>query len=205
MSKPALLLVGAGGHARACIDVIEQEGRYAIAGLVGMPDEVGGVVLGYPVLGGDADLPSLRERCPNALVTLGQIQSPEPRIRLFSLLERLGYALPSVVSPVGHVSRHASLGPGSIVMHGAIVNAGARVARNCILNSRALVEHDAVIEDHCHISTGVLVNGGARVGAGSFVGSGSVLREGITLGERCLVGMGLAVRKSHPAQSRIIQ
>jgi sugar O-acyltransferase (sialic acid O-acetyltransferase NeuD family) len=205
MSQPAILLVGAGGHARACIDVIEQEGRYAIAGLVGMPDEVGEIVLGYPVLGGDDDLPYLRERCPNALVTLGQILSPEPRIKLYSLLERLGFALPIVVSPMGHVSRHASLGPGCIVMHGAIVNAGARVGRNCILNSRALVEHDAVIDDHCHISTGVLVNGGAQVGAGSFVGSGSVLKEGITLGERCMVGMGLAVRKSHPAQSRIIQ
>jgi N,N'-diacetyllegionaminate synthase len=42
------------------------------------------------------------------------------------------------------------------------------------------------------------VNGGARVGAGSFVGSGSVLREGVALGERCLVGMGLAVRKEPP-------
>lgn len=205
MSQPLILLVGAGGHARACIDVIEQEGRFAIAGLVGMPDEIGGDVLGYPVLGSDADLPALHERSPNALVTLGQIQSPEPRIQLYSLLERLGYALPTVVSPFGHVSPHANLGAGSIVMHGAIVNAGARVGRNCILNSRALVEHDAVVEDHCHISTGVLVNGGARVGEGSFVGSGSVLKEGITLGERCLVGMGLAVRKMHPAHSRIIQ
>jgi len=205
MNQPAILLVGAGGHTRACIEVIEQEGRYAIAGLVGMPVEVGETVLGYPVLGGDAELPALRERCSNALITLGQIQSPEARIRLFSLLERLCFSLPVVVSPRGHVSRHASLGPGSIVMHGAIVNACARVGRNCILNSRALVEHDAVIEDHCHISTGALVNGGARVGAGSFVGSGSVLREGIALGERSLVGMGLVVRKSHPAQSRIIR
>ncbi|MBL8441109.1 MAG: NeuD/PglB/VioB family sugar acetyltransferase [Betaproteobacteria bacterium] len=204
MSQPLILLVGAGGHARACIDVIEQEGRFAIAGLVGMPDEVGGDVLGYPVLGSDADLPALHERCHNALVTLGQIHSPEPRIQLFFVLERLGFTLPTVVSPFGHVSHHANLGAGSIVMHGAIVNAGARIGRNCILNSRTLVEHDAVIQDHCHLSTGSVVNGSARIGSGSFLGSGSVLREGIALGERCLVGMGLAVRKSHPAHSRIL-
>ena len=29
MSKLPILLIGAGGHARACIDVIEQEGRFA--------------------------------------------------------------------------------------------------------------------------------------------------------------------------------
>jgi hypothetical protein len=112
MNQPAILLVGAGGHARACIDVIEKEGRYVIAGLVGMPDEVGGAVLGYPILGGDAELPALRERCHNALITLGQIQSPEPRIRLFSLLERLGYTLPAVVSPRAHVSRPRQPGAG---------------------------------------------------------------------------------------------
>ena len=31
----AMLLLGAGGHARACIDVIELEGRFSVAGLVG--------------------------------------------------------------------------------------------------------------------------------------------------------------------------
>ena len=41
MSMSAVLLVGAGGHARACIDVIETEGRFKIAGLVGRSEEVG--------------------------------------------------------------------------------------------------------------------------------------------------------------------
>lgn len=205
MSLPLILLVGAGGHARSCIDVIEQEGRYAIAGLIGMAQEVGETVLGYPVLGEDAGLPALRSRYPNALVTLGQIETPEPRIRLFASLEQLGFNLPTIVSPKSHVSRHATVAAGSIVMHGAIINAGALVGRNCILNSQSLIEHDTVIEDHCHISTGALVNGGVTVGAGCFIGSGSVLREGIQLGERCLVGMGLSVRKSHASQSRITQ
>lgn len=200
-----LLLVGAGGHARACIDVIEESRRYAIAGVVGRPEEVGQSVLGYPVLGSDAELSALKATCPNALITVGQIKSPDLRIRLYELLTGLGFHLPSIVSPHAHVSRHATLGAGSIVMHGAIVNAGTTVGQNCIINSQALIEHDASIGDHCHISTGVRVNGGTQIGAGSFIGSGSILREGIHLGERCLVGMGLAVRTSHPAASRIIQ
>jgi len=200
-----LLLVGAGGHTRACIDVIEQTGRYAISGVVRHIEEVGQEVLGYRVLGSDADLAALKAANPNALITVGQIKSPDLRIRLFELLTSLGFNLPSIVSPNAHVSRHATLGQGSIVMHGAIVNAGAHVGQNCIINSQALIEHDAVIGDHCHISTGARVNGGIKIGAGSFIGSGSILREGIQLGERCLVGMGLAVRRSHPAASRIIQ
>ena len=34
MSQPEILLIGAGGHCRACIDVIRAEGRFAIAGVV---------------------------------------------------------------------------------------------------------------------------------------------------------------------------
>ena len=37
-TKFELLLIGAGGHCRSCIDVIEQEGRFRIAGVV---DKVG--------------------------------------------------------------------------------------------------------------------------------------------------------------------
>jgi hypothetical protein len=40
MNKPGVILIGAGGHAHACIDVIEQQGHYHIAGLVGIQKEM---------------------------------------------------------------------------------------------------------------------------------------------------------------------
>lgn len=190
MTLEPILLVGAGGHTKACIDVIEQEGRFSVIGLVGQESEVDSKILGYPVLGTDAELPVLLSKSRNALVTVGQIKSPEPRMRLFMLLEQNGFNLPAIISPMAYVSSHATIGTGSIVMHGAIVNAGAVVGRNCILNSKALVEHDAVVSDHCHISTGAIVNGAVNIGAGTFVGSGSVIRQCLNIGERCIIGMG---------------
>ena len=56
MSKPRLILIGAGGHAKACIDVIEQHGGYQIAGLVGRPNEMHAQHLGYAVIATDNDL-----------------------------------------------------------------------------------------------------------------------------------------------------
>ena len=75
-------------------------------------------------------------------------------------------SFPCSSRPHAHVSRHATLGAGTIVMHGAVVNAGAVVGRNCIINSQSLVEHDAVIGDHCHIATAAAINSGVRIGAG---------------------------------------
>jgi len=182
-----LLLIGAGGHCRSCIDVIEQEGRFEIAGIVDKGGEAEcsklkaqsqkntavaeTEVLGYPIIGTDDDLPELRKKYCHALVTVGQIKSPDVRIRLHQLLLSLGFELPTIISPLAYVSRHAKIGQGTVIMHHALVNAGAVVGENCIINTKALVEHDAVIEDHCHIATGAVVNGGVVVQGCTFVGS----------------------------------
>ena len=202
MDKPSIILIGAGGHACACIDVIEQQGQFVIAGLVGRQNEVGLKHLGYSVIAADDDLVNLAKIYQYAFIAVGQIQSPDARIRLYQQAVQLGFQLPTVISPSAYVSCHALIGAGTIVMHGAIVNAGAKVGNNCIINTRALIEHDVTIEDYCHISTSAIFNGGANAGTGCFVGSGSVIKEGVSLGSNCVVGMGLSVRRNLLANTK---
>lgn len=204
MIEPNLILIGAGGHSHACIDVIETLDTFRIAGLIGTEEEVQRECLGYDILGTDDDLAKLANRYRHALITVGQIESSLVRQRLYMQALEFGFEFPAIISPTAHVSRHASVGDGSIVMHGAIVNAGARVGENCIVNSNALIEHDATVGDHCHISTGAIVNGEVIIGLGSFVGSGSVIKQGITIGSLCVIGMGLSVRHDHVENSKIV-
>ena len=204
MSKPSVILIGAGGHAHACIDVIEHQGQYQIAGLVGMQEELHTQHLGYAVIATDAELPQLVKDYQYAFIAVGQVGSPDRRICLYQQAIQLGFSLPDIIAPTAHVSRHATIGKGTVVMHGAIINAGARVGNNCIVNTRALVEHDTIVEDHCHISTGVILNGSVCIGAGSFVGSGCVIKDGIMLGKSCLIGMGLCVRHNQADNTRFV-
>ena len=204
MSKPSIILIGAGGHAGACIDIIEHSGLFEIAGLIGTDLELQQKCMGYSVIATDTDLPRLAEQYQYALITVGQIKSPIVRQRLYEQVLALGFKLPAIISPTAHVSRHAVVEGSSIVMHGAIVNAGAKVGNNCIINTSALIEHDSIVADHCHISTGAIVNGTANIGLGSFVGSGSIIKQGITLGSNCVVGMGIAVRHHHAENSQIL-
>ena len=190
--KP-VLLIGCGGHARSLIELIESAADWSIHGLVGLPEQVGSSLLGYQVIGCDADLPALRAECPAAVLAIGQLPDPSPRQRVAAELELLDFQLPVLISPHAVVSRHAQLGPGTTVGHGVIVNAAAAVGAYCILNSRALIEHDAHIGDYCHISTGVLVNGGVRLGSSSFIGSGTMLREGLELPPHTVIGAGRRV------------
>lgn len=188
-----LLLVGGGGHCRSCIDVIETEGQYQVRGIVQPVSDETDRIFGYPVVGSDEDLPCLLQETPQALVTVGQIRSPEIRIHLYELIKKSGGKLPRIVSPFAYCSKYAELHEGAIVMHGAIVNAGANIGANCIINSQALIEHDVIVADHCHISTGARVNGGVTIGKGSFIGSGAILKEGVVIGENVIIGAGQVV------------
>jgi len=190
----SILLIGAGGHCKACIDVIEQIGEWQIAGIVDRKDSGVDEVLGYPVIGCDDDLAELRKRYDYAFVTVGQISSAELKIKLFNQIKLLDFKQPGLVSPLAHVSKHAVLGEGTIVMHYAMVNAAAKVGANCIINNKALIEHDAVIESHSHISTGATINGGVRVGEQSFIGSHTTTKQAIIIPPNSFIKAGIVVK-----------
>ncbi len=194
----SLLLIGGGGHCHSCIDVIEATGLYHIEGVV-QPTPSLGLVLGHPIVGSDYDLPRLLKTTPLALVTVGQLTSPSPRIRLFDIVKTHEAELPIIISPKAHCSTHAVVGQGSIIMHGAIVNAGATIGVNSIINSQALIEHDSLVGPHCHISTGARVNGNVSIGRGSFIGSGVVVKEGVSIGDNVVIAAGQTVLRDVPS------
>lgn len=173
-----IILVGGGGHCHSVIDVIEQQGKYSIYGVVDVPEKQGTTVLDYPVVGTDDDLPRLIKNCPNAIITLGHIKSNTLRVELYKAVTALGFNLPVIISPLAYVSRHAQIADGTVVMHHALINANARIGHNCIINSKALVEHDAIIGNHCHIATAAVVNGGVEIGDNTFIGSNSITVQG---------------------------
>jgi sugar O-acyltransferase (sialic acid O-acetyltransferase NeuD family) len=194
--KKDLIIVGAGGHALSCIDVIEQQRKFSIAGLVGLENEIGSIVNGYKVIATDSELPELAKIYPSALISVGQIKNVGVRITLFQKCAQAGFSMATVISPTAYVSPYAQIGEGSIIMHGAIINSSAKIGNNCIINSRSLIEHGSIVGDNTHISTGVIVNGDVTIGANCFIGSGSIVKESISIGSECLIGMGQIIRKN---------
>jgi len=172
-----IILVGGGGHCKSVIDVIEQESKYKITGIIDKKELIGKDVLGYKIIGCDDDLVNLKERFSHAIITIGQIKSNEIRVKLFKLLKELGFHMPSIISPLAYVSRHAFVDEGTVIMHHALINPHAKIGKNCIINSKALIEHDATVEDNCHISTASVINGATIVKENTFYGSNSTSKE----------------------------
>lgn len=176
-----ILLIGGGGHCKAVIDVIEQESKYTIAGIIDTKEKIGQRVFDYEIIGSDNELEELFKRYQYACITVGQIKSPVPRQNLFNQLKKIGYTLPTIISPFAYVSKYSTVGEGTIIMHHSLINANAKIGSNCIINTKALVEHDSIVEDDCHISTAAVINGGVKVKKGSFMGSNSTSKEAIEI------------------------
>lgn len=190
-----IYLVGAGGHCKSCIDVIETSGVYKIGGLFDLKKNQGQKIGNYEVLGGDEDIRRYVKADHEFLLTMGQIKSPELRIKTAQLLRELNAVCATIISPRAYVSKTAKIGLGTIVMHDAIINSYAQVGEHCILNTRSLVEHDATIENFCHISTGAILNGNVYVKQKSFIGSLSVLQEGLVVPEGSILSAGIFHKK----------
>jgi sugar O-acyltransferase (sialic acid O-acetyltransferase NeuD family) len=201
MSKTEIILIGAGGHAKSCIDVIEHQDKFKIAGLIGKKEELGRKVCGYTIFGVDNDLPELFKKYTNAHISIGQIET-DKRNNIYNQILNLGFSLPTIISPNAYVSDHADIGNGNIVMHGVIINAGVKIGNNCIINTNALIEHDVQIDDGCHISTNSILNGNVKIGTGSFIGSSACIKNNISIGRNCIIGMGLSVRQDVDDKSR---
>ena len=188
-----LILIGGGGHCKSVIDVAESAG-YTILGILDRSIPVGATVLGYKVLGNDDLIEPYLDKA-EFIVTVGQIKSPAIRIRLNKMVIDAGGKLATVIAPTAHVSKYATIGEGTVVMHQAVVNAGVQIGMGCIVNTFANIEHDVKLGNFCHVSTGAMVNGEAEIGEGTFIGSQSVVNQCVKVCNMTVVASGSVVHK----------
>ena len=189
-----IILIGGGSHCKSVIDVIEQEAKYEIAGIIDKPQLLGSKVLGYPIIGSDSDLNNLSNQYKFAIITVGQIKSPLLRVNLYEQTIKANFTLPTIISPNAYVSKHSKIGNGTVIMHNAIINANTFIGDNCIINSKVLVEHDCKISNHCHISTNATINGGVEIGSKCFIGSNVTTKDNIKIKENSFIKAGSVVK-----------
>ena len=97
----------------------------------------------------------------------------------------------AVVSALG-----VTVGEGSVIAAGAVVNPGATVGKHCIINTNAVVEHDCTLGDYVHISVAAALGGTVAVGDSTWVGIGSAVRNNLTICSGVTVGAGAVVVKN---------
>lgn len=189
--KKNIIIIGAGGHAESCIDIIESKNIYKVKCLVGLNKEINKLVLGkFKVIYSDSSIIKLAKKYKYALIAIGQIHSSSIRKKFFKKLKKYKFILPTIISSNAVVSKYSEIGEGTIVMHGAIIGPNVKIGKNCIINSNSLIEHGTNIKDNTHVATSAVVNSGVSIGSDCFIGSNSVIRQSINIKKNSFIKMG---------------
>ena len=181
-----LILIGGGGHCKSCIDVIEQEGKYNIKGILDTPEKIGQEVLGYKIIGTDNDIKKYIDNCL-FLITIGYIKTPDLRIKIFNQIKELNGKLATIISPRAYVSKYAKIEEGTIVHHNAFINANVSIGKNCIINTASIIEHDCIVKDNCHIAIGAKLCGDVTIKEKTFIGANSLIVQQKIINENSFI------------------
>lgn len=193
-ARPGIVMVGAAGHAKVCIELLRAMGE-EVAFCVGGGDSAASC-LGVQVLYGDEHLARLRaEGYTRAFIAVG---ANRVRVKLGHLAVGLGYTLVNAVSPHAVVSPSAQVGAGIAVMAGAIINAEAQIGDLAIINTGASIDHDCVVGAGAHVAPQCALAGNVQVGAGAFLGVGCKVVPDRRIGASAMVGAGSVVISDIP-------
>jgi len=194
--KKNILIFGAGGHAKSCIDLVTSSTKFNINYIFGLRKELGNKILSFKVNKCIDNIKNVKKKHQYAIIGIGQIKSAKKRIYYFDLIKKEGILLPVIISFRSYVSQYAKIDEGTLIFNGVVIGPETKIGKNCIINNLSLVDHDVNIGNHVHVSTGARINGGATIESGSFIGSGAVIKEGVRIGKNCIIGAGLVIKKN---------
>ena len=192
MNKKKVVIIGAGGHAKVIVDILQQNEEYEIVGLVDVKGTEG--FWGIPYVGDDNDLPIIKKDY-GVKYAFAAIGNSKVRERVTKHALESGYEMINVISKDSIISQYAHLGIGIVVMPGAIINAEAEIGDGCIINTNASVDHEVKIGMYSHVAPGGAISGKTIIGNHCFLGTGSRVIDGISIGNNTIIGAGATVVK----------
>jgi len=201
VTRPRILLLGAGGHGKAIADLLLAYGGYDTVGFVDAAPKAS-QVLGLPVLGDESLLATLAGQ--GIALAHPSIGDNAQRLAAAGRLRTAGFTISSLTHPAALIGHGARVGQGAAILARAVIGPEAEIGALALINTGAIVEHDCVVEEAAHIGPGAVLAGGVRVGAGALIGAGAVVRPGINIGAGAVIGAGAAVVENIAPGARVV-
>lgn len=206
MPTQKIVILGAGGHAREVLDVVEavnqESPRFEMLGFVVEPgfEQPGTLINDTPVLG---YFDWLAENKHDVKAVCG-VGFSAPRWRVVQKAVQIGVEFVNLVHPQAILTRWVEMGTGVIITAGCILTNQIKIGDHVHLNRRANLSHDNLLEDFVTVSPGVNLSGSVTLRQGSFIGTGASIIEGKTVGAWSRVGAGAAVIEDVPANATAV-
>lgn len=197
-----IVIIGASGHARVVIDVIEKEGAFNIIGLIDAYQPTGTKMFDYEVLGEESALPALigEYRIAGGIVAIGDNWTRHKIVR--RLLEIYpGFSFVTAIHPSACVARGVTIGRGTVVMAGCVINSASQIGDFCIINTNSSIDHDNRISDYASVAPGATTGGDVALGRFSAISLGAKVVHGVAIGDHTVIGAGATLLDDVPSHS----
>ncbi|NRG75581.1 acetyltransferase [Streptococcus suis] len=182
-----LAIIGASGHGKVVADIAEKTGYDKIIFLDDAQDKL--ECTGYPIVGKVEDIINFKN--DDIFIAIG---NNKVRNEIAKRYEELNFV--TLIHPSATISRTVSIGKGTAVMAGVVINTDAKIGEFCIINTGVTVDHDCHLKDFVHISPGSHLAGGVTIGRNSWIGIGSSVIQSLSICEDVIIGAGGVVIKS---------
>jgi len=202
-----IVIIGAGGHAREVLDIIEacnQAGtvEYEPLGFIvespyGSP---GTIINGKPILG---DFDWLAGRS-NQLYAICGVGMPDLRWHLVRKAQQHGIRFESIIHPSTITTPRITLGEGVVIAPGCVFTNQIQLGHHVHINVGCTISHDTIIEDFVTVSPGAHLAGYAHLETGCFIGLGAKVVDRKRVGEWSIVGAGCTVIQNVPSNSTVV-
>jgi UDP-N-acetylbacillosamine N-acetyltransferase len=193
-----IVIWGASGHAMVVADIIRLQGQFQIVGFLDNFNRQrhNTAFYGSQILGGGEQLGKIRAQGVKYLIF--GFGNGDARLKLTELVKSEGFQLSSAIHPRSIIASDVTIGSGTVVAAGAVINSKCLIGENVIINTSSSVDHECVIGNGAHICPGVHLAGKVTVGRAAWVGIGACVIDHITIGEASLIGAGAVVIKDIP-------
>lgn len=198
-----IVIIGAGGHAKVVVEIIDSMGIYEIFGCTDLKKDNTLKEYGIHYVGSDDDLKSIFGNVKCAAMGVGGISNLY-RQNLYQKIKSMGFQFPVLRHKSCLISKDVSIEEATVIMPGVIINPGTKIGTNVIINTGAVVEHDCIIEDSAQIGPGAILCGGVKIAKRAYIGAGACILPGISIDEDTIVGAGAVVTKNLKSNSKVV-
>lgn len=185
-----LLITGASGHGKVIFELAMETGVYQE--LYFLDDDETLLKTDETVIG-NVDFAVRHNGEYDVIVAVGNAFI---RRRIQKKYERAGVSLVTLVHPEATISeKTVRIGKGTVVMAGAVIQAGVTIGDGVIVNTSASIDHECEIGDFAHISVGSHLAGNVKIGKNTWIGAGAVISNNVCICDDVTAGAGAVVVK----------
>lgn len=198
-SRQKIVVIGAGGHARVILALIEALGKYEIVGLLdrGNPD-YDEKISGYSIVGEWSDLGRIfKQGVRQAALAIG---NNKERADLYFAVKKQNMTMPALIHPKASLDRSCQINEAAVICMGAMIGPQVKIGSGVIINTGSIIDHETVVGDFSHIAPGVSMAGRVSIGEGVFIGIGTSIIDKVEVGAWTQVGAGSVVVGNLPSQ-----